>query len=221
MPTFNRAGLLERALASVLQQHDPDWELLVADDGSDDGTPGLLARWRTREPRVRSWRHNNRGQAASRNRLIGLARAPWIAFLDSDDELEPRHLGRHRAAIRANPSVDVWQSPMRVVGSQTVPCANIPGADIHLDDCIGVGMLVIRRTTLVAAGGFPDVSYAEETALMQRLVAQGAQRGHLPDRSYVYHRSHAESLTRAKERLPLPEGYLPTAARMAELMDPG
>ena len=148
MPTFNRAGFLGRALVSVLAQHETQWELLIADDGSGDGTPGVLASWRQRDPRIRTWRHDNRGQAASRNRLLHEARAPWIAFLDSDDELEPDHLARHREAIEADPAVDIWLSPMRVVGSSMVPCAENPGEDIHLDDCIGVGMLVLRRDGL-------------------------------------------------------------------------
>ncbi len=201
MPTFNRASLLGRALVSVVAQHETDWELLIADDGSADGTPGLLADWRQREPRIRTWRHDNRGQAASRNRLLRQARAPWIAFLDSDDELEPDHLARHREAIEAEPAVDLWLSPMRVVGSSMVPCAQNPGEDIHLDDCIGVGMLVLRRDVLLAAGGFPEIAYAEESALMQRLLANGVRRGHLARRTYVYHRGHAGSLTHGR---PLP-----------------
>lgn len=196
MPTFNRAGFLGRALVSVLAQHDTAWELLIADDGSGDDTPSVLAGWRQRDPRIRTWRHDNRGQAASRNRLLHEARAPWIAFLDSDDELEPDHLARHREAIEADPAVDIWLSPMRVVGSSMVPCAENPGEDIHLDDCIGVGMLVLRRQVMLAAGGFPDIAYAEESALMQRLLANGGRRGHLARRSYVYHRCHAGSLTR-------------------------
>jgi glycosyltransferase involved in cell wall biosynthesis len=196
MPTFNRAGFLGRALVSVLAQHETGWELLIADDGSADGTPGVLADWRQRDPRIRTWRHDNRGQSASRNRLLHEARAPWIAFLDSDDELEPDHLARHREAIEADPAVDIWMSPMRVVGSSMVPCAEKPGEDIHLDDCIGVGMLVLRREAMLAAGGFPDLAYAEESALMQRLLANGDKRGYLARRTYVYHRSHSDSLTR-------------------------
>lgn len=196
MPTFNRAGLLERALDSVLAQHETQWELLIADDGSTDATPRVLAQWRLREPRIRTWRHENRGQAASRNRLLHCARAPWIAFLDSDDELEPDHLARHREAIQADPAVDVWLSPMRVVGDPMLPCAETPGRTVHVDACIGVGMLVLRREAMLSVGGFPDIDYAEEAALMRRLVADGARCGHLARRTYVYHRSHAASLTR-------------------------
>ncbi|MBW8368939.1 MAG: glycosyltransferase family 2 protein [Arenimonas sp.] len=202
LPTFNRGNLLPRAVASVLAQHESSWELLVADDGSSDGTAEVLAAYRKRDDRVHTWQHANRGQAASRNRLLLEARAPWIAFLDSDDEIEPDHLSRHREAIEAEPAVDIWVSPMRVMGSSMVPCAHNPGQDIHLDHCIGVGMLVLRRELMLAVGGFPDLAYAEESALMRRLLAHGGQRGYLARRSYVYHRNHPESLTR-EQRLPV------------------
>lgn len=202
LPTYNRSGLLPRAVASVLAQHEAAWELLVADDGSSDGTEQVLATCRGRDARIRTWHHANRGQAASRNRLLLEARAPWIAFLDSDDEIEPDHLARHREAIEAEPAVDIWVSPMQVMGSSMVPCAKNPGQQIHLDDCIGVGMLVLRRELMLAVGGFPDLPYAEESALMQRLLAHGGQRGYLARRSYIYHRSHANSITR-DQRLPV------------------
>lgn len=195
MPTYNRARLLDRAVASVLAQSDPAWELLVTDDGSIDGTWATLCDWRRSDRRISCWRHANRGQAASRNAMLQNARAPWIVFLDSDDEFEPAHLARHRHAIEADPSVDVWLSPMRVVGSPLVPCMHDPDNFIHVDACIGVGMLVIRRDVILAAGGFPDIGYAEESALMDRLVCSGVRLQRLQDRSYVYHRSHTDSIT--------------------------
>lgn len=195
MPTYNRASLLDRAVDSVLAQSDPDWELLVTDDGSLDGTWATLCEWRRSDHRIVCWRHANRGQAATRNAMLQHARAPWIVFLDSDDEFQPEHLARHRSAIEADPSVDLWLSPMRVVGSPLVPCMHEPGKLIHVDACIGVGMLAVRREVILAAGGFPDVGYAEESALMDRLMASGVHTRRLLERSYIYHRSHADSIT--------------------------
>ena len=94
LPTHNRAELLGRALASVVAQQEPRWELLIVDDGSTDSTWPLLCDWRVREPRLRCWWQSNRGQSASRpvgqsasrNRMLQAAQAPWIVFLDSDDE---------------------------------------------------------------------------------------------------------------------------------------
>lgn len=200
LPTFNRAALLERALASVCAQSEPDWELLVADDGSTDHTWALLAQWQAREPRIARWRHPNRGQAASRNRVLEEARGEWILFLDSDDELHPSHLALRRQAIESQPWIEMWLSPMRVVGSPLVPCMLEHGRLIHVDRCIGVGMLLVRRECLLAIGGFPDVGYAEESGLLQRLHDAGTRTGRLGARTYIYHRGHASSLTLDRQR---------------------
>lgn len=195
LPTYNRARLLDRALASVLAQCEPDWELLVTDDGSIDGTWASLCDWRRQDDRLRCWRHANRGQSASRNAMLSHARAPWVVFLDSDDEYEPHHLSRRREAIESAPDIDLWISPMRVVGSPLVPCLHHSGALIHIDHCIGVGMLAIRREALLAVGGFPELDYAEESALMANLLALGVSHRRLQERSYIYHRGHPDTIT--------------------------
>lgn len=166
MPTFNRAPLLKRAIFSVLAQDEEAWELLVADDGSTDETWPLLCDWQAADSRIRCWKHANRGQSATRNRLLGEARASWVVFLDSDDEFEPAHLSKRRAAIASDSDVDLWISPMRVVGDPLVPCLHHPGRMIHVDRCVGVGMIVVRREAILAAGGFPDMAYAEDTAMV-------------------------------------------------------
>lgn len=200
MPTFNRAGLLGRAMSSVLAQNEASWELLVADDGSTDETWPLLRGWQTADERIRCWRHGNRGQAVARNGLLGESRAPWIVFLDSDDEFEPAHLSKRREAIASDGDIDMWISPMRVVGNPLVPCSERQGQMIHIDKCVGVGMIVVRREVILAAGGFPELAYAEDTAMISRLVASGARTRQLAQRSYVYHRDHSDSITHNQSR---------------------
>lgn len=195
MPTFNRAGLLGRAMSSVLAQDEVAWELLVADDGSTDETWPLLCGWRSADARIRCWRHDNLGQSAARNGLLGKARAPWIAFLDSDDEFEPGHLSKRREAIASDGDVDMWISPMRVVGDPLVPCSEHHGQMIHVDQCVGVGMIVVRREVILAAGGFPELAYAEDSAMISRLLVDGARTRQLAQRSYVYYRDHANTIT--------------------------
>lgn len=196
LPTCHRASLLDRALASVLAQSEQAWELLVTDDGSIDGTWASLCDWRRQDDRLTCWRHANRGQSVSRNRMLQHARAPWVVFLDSDDEYEPHHLARRRAAIEADPAIDLWISPMRVVGSPLVPCQEHPGRMIHIDRCVGVGTLAMRREAILAVGGFPEIDYAEEFGLMTRLLAAGIHLRRLDERSCVDHRSHADTITR-------------------------
>jgi glycosyltransferase involved in cell wall biosynthesis len=203
MPTLNRAALLGRSISSVLAQHEPAWELLVADDGSTDATWPLLCDWQAADTRIRCWRHANCGQSATRNRLLAEAKAPWIVFLDSDDEFEPAHLSKRREAIAADGNVDLWISPMRVVGNPLVRCRHHPGRMVHVDNCVGVGMLVVRREAILAAGGFPEMAYAEDTAMVSRLVLSGVRSRQLPHRSYVYHRDHADSVTHNYRPMPI------------------
>ena len=102
MPTYNRVALLERAVQSVVNQTYAHYELIVIDDGSEDGTSDWLA---VRFPAVHAVRHgSNRGVAAARNTGLSIARGGIIAFLDSDDAWRPTYLERHVASLNQNPS---------------------------------------------------------------------------------------------------------------------
>lgn len=87
IPAFNRARTIEAALRSVQAQTCPDWEVIVVDDGSQDGTVDVVTRYTKEDDRIHLRRHaRNRGPAAARNTGIQHARGRWIAFLDSDDQ---------------------------------------------------------------------------------------------------------------------------------------
>jgi glycosyltransferase involved in cell wall biosynthesis len=83
IPTYNRLPMVKEAVDSVLAQDFEDFELMVVDDGSTDGTADEMKRY---GGRVRLLRHSeNRGVSAARNRGILNAKGKYIAFLDSDD----------------------------------------------------------------------------------------------------------------------------------------
>jgi glycosyltransferase involved in cell wall biosynthesis len=93
IPTFNRAGLLGRALGSVESQTFSDFEVIIVDDGSHDDTPVVLENWRPRlEPRIHTIFLSHNGVAKARNAGIAASRGRFIAFLDSDDQWLPNHL---------------------------------------------------------------------------------------------------------------------------------
>ncbi|HEY8154210.1 MAG TPA: glycosyltransferase family 2 protein [Myxococcota bacterium] len=102
IPTYNRAHLVGRALASALAQVTPLDEILVVDDGSSDGTEQALADYRDR---IRYLRTPNRGAGAARNRGIREATRDLVAFLDSDDEWMPGKLELARRWLAARPDV--------------------------------------------------------------------------------------------------------------------
>ena len=84
LPTYNRLATLPRAVASVIAQNEQNFELIIIDDGSTDETRAWLAT--LDDPRIRVTRsERSQGPSAARNIGIGMAIAPVLAFLDSDD----------------------------------------------------------------------------------------------------------------------------------------
>jgi glycosyltransferase involved in cell wall biosynthesis len=93
IPTYNRKQSISRALESVYDQSFGEFEVIVVDDCSTDGTPETLRaqNW----PRLRIIEHaENKGAAAARNTGFDAAKAPYVALLDSDDEWKPDKLSK-------------------------------------------------------------------------------------------------------------------------------
>ncbi len=98
IPLFDKARFLAQTLDGVRAQTFRDWELLVVDDGSRDGGPGIARAFAAGEPRARMLRHPGGAHlGAFASRLLGArrARAPVIALLDADDVWERDYLARH------------------------------------------------------------------------------------------------------------------------------
>ena len=102
IPTHQRRDWVLRAIESVQRQRFRDWELIVMDDGSEDGTYAVVNRMG--DNRIRCLRQPKRGVSAARNHGIRRARYDWIAFLDSDDSWRPRKLERQLEALEAEPA---------------------------------------------------------------------------------------------------------------------
>ncbi len=100
IPVYNRKELVRRAIRSALSQTHTDFEIIVVDDGSDDGTAQLLEETYGEQDRILILpQATNRGVSASRNLGIGAASGEWIALLDSDDEWRPPKLERQLSAL--------------------------------------------------------------------------------------------------------------------------
>jgi glycosyltransferase involved in cell wall biosynthesis len=98
---FNRQGLIRRAIDSVLAQTHQDFEVLVVDDGSTDGS--VKAVKTIADSRLRIISQSNRGPGAARNRGAGEARGEYLAFLDADDEWMPDFLRQSLDALEHAP----------------------------------------------------------------------------------------------------------------------
>ncbi|MDT0650500.1 glycosyltransferase [Autumnicola edwardsiae] len=98
IPTYNRAGLVEQAIQSVLRQTYPFIQIIVADDGSTDNTPELFSKY----PQVTFLQLDHGGQAHARNNGLKQAKGEYIATLDSDDTWEPDFIEKSLKIIEEN-----------------------------------------------------------------------------------------------------------------------
>src|SRR5262245_16688669 len=95
MPAHNSERYIAHAIESVIAQSFPDWELIIADDASKDGTPALVVEAVGRDSRIKMIRlDTSAGAAGARNIAIQKAVGRYIAFLDSDDIWLPEKLER-------------------------------------------------------------------------------------------------------------------------------
>jgi len=98
VPAYNAEAFIERALASVLVQTESDFEVLVIDDASTDGTAARVARIAREDRRVRLLRMTaNAGPGAARNRGLAEACGEWVALLDADDGFAAQRIATLRA----------------------------------------------------------------------------------------------------------------------------
>jgi len=105
IPVYNRAELVAQAIGSVQRQEGVEVDILVADDGSTDETAAAVAALAMSDNRIQLIRGHNGGPAAARNRAVAVARADYLAFLDSDDLIPPGRLRRQIGKLERRPDV--------------------------------------------------------------------------------------------------------------------
>jgi glycosyltransferase involved in cell wall biosynthesis len=166
VPAHQREDLLGDTLASVQRQTFTDWECIVVDDGSTDGTGAVARAFAARDPRFRCVRRPRSSAAAARNHGLALARGRYASFLDSDDLFEPDKLAWQHAALEAEPRAvlvygDTWQflheDPARG-GLYLERVARKPAGDAfeELLVCSSIYSPTVRVEALRAVGGFDE-----------------------------------------------------------------
>lgn len=154
IPTYNRAALLARALASVRAQTVPAREVLVIDDGSTDDTADVC---RAAGLPLRYERQANAGPSAARNLGARLAQAPWIAFLDSDDLWAPTKLAEQGAALAVAPAARWSLTSAELIGLDDRPVAGRGGLDRILPAFDEAGLATVAYLErFLAPAGAPD-----------------------------------------------------------------
>ncbi len=218
IPVRDGARYLPQCLDSVMAQTQPVRAAVVVDDGSIDATPDILADYQRRWSALEIVRTEKRGLPHARNSGIARCRAPFIAFLDSDDVWSANKLERQLPIFAADARVGFVYCGYRLINQDGQPSSRQVIAptlrgDVLADLLIGGNLIsgsgsavVARRSLLSRAGGFDEsFSFAEDWDLWLRL-AELSQVDFVPE-PLVAIRLHNESMqhrnTRHKLKLQL------------------
>ncbi len=152
LPAYNAADSLPRALDSVFAQSLGDLEVIVADDGSTDGTAERAEATAGGDGRLRVLRSaGNAGAAAARNRAFAAARGDWLALLDADDAMAPGRLER-LVALGEEERADIVADNLHLVSETGEP----QGTALQADDALFVAPLTaasfLRRNLFLTRG---------------------------------------------------------------------
>jgi teichuronic acid biosynthesis glycosyltransferase TuaG len=188
-PNFNGARHLDSTRAALQQQEVQDWEWLVVDDGSTDGSVELVAAWSASDARIHLLRApSNAGAGPARNLGTAHSRGRYVAFLDADDVWEESKLREQLAFMEASGALFSYTSfrYMPETGGAAGVIAKVPQRMRYRDALKNTAILT--STVMIDTHGiqrseieFPDVRRGQDTALWWRLLrtygpASGVQR---------------------------------------------
>ncbi|MGN6626921.1 MAG: glycosyltransferase family 2 protein [Tepidisphaeraceae bacterium] len=207
MPVFNAGAFLPKTVASVLGQTWADFEFIIIDDGSTDGSGARLRALAESDRRIRLVSRPNRGFVASLTEALGMAQAPLIARMDADDIARPDRLAKQVAFMQAHPEVVVLGGAYDLIDARGRRLRTMHQPTDHatlLRHCLAGTtplchpLTMIRRDALDRVGGYDPATFpAEDLDLWLRLAAVG-RLACLPDVLLSY-RLHAGSISETKQ----------------------
>lgn len=198
IPTYDRVGLLGAALDSVAAQTFQDFEIVIVDDGSTDGTREYVA---SRSEQIRYLWQPNQGVAEARNHGLRVIHPEFVAFLDSDDLWQPTFLQETVGLLRQDPSLALVYTRFtstntagRVLsGHNKVPFSGDVTLRLFASTFIHTSAVVARSHVIRDAGGFDGrLSHNEDYDLWLRLSLR--HRFGLISEPLCIRRCHPESL---------------------------
>ena len=202
LPVYNRADFVDEAVRSILKQAFEDFEFIIIDDGSTDGSSAVLQKLARKDTRIRLVHKENSGLIASLNRGLDMAEGQYVARMDSDDISHPERFERQVRFLEANPSVgvlgttaDFIDADGRMSDSWPVPeRSDVIAWRLLFNNCMCHPSVMMRASVMDRLGGYaPWAIYAEDYELWTRAI-QITRVANLPD-SLLQFRRHNDSVT--------------------------
>ena len=230
MPVRDGERYLDEALASIRAQTLRDLEIVVVDDGSRDGTAGILHRHAAEEPRLKIVAQPPSGVAAALNRGIAESSAPLIARMDADDISKPHRLAAQYGALLGHPRVAVLGSAYEVIDrtgkihrqAQPPQLPDDISRILKTSNCIAHPTVLMRREAVVSVGGYRRAFPACEDYDLWLRLDEKADLLNLSDALLLYREHAAQETRRDIEQRSLSElaARLSAGFRRDGLVDP-
>jgi glycosyltransferase involved in cell wall biosynthesis len=248
LPVHNAARYVAGSIESILGQTLGDFELLILDDGSTDGSLEVLRCYAARDPRIRLTSRPNKGLAPSLNELVDQSRGEFLARMDADDVALPERFERQVAYLRAHPECVLLGCRVRLIDPDGDPLCDWCNRQDHealdavflrgeMSTEISHPAIMMRRDDVLAVGKYREFPVIEDVDLFLRLAERG-RIANLPEVLLLY-RIHAENISKApsyhdaiewayvqivrdaRRRRGLPEAGDPTAVSGRPRVEPG
>jgi hypothetical protein len=201
IPAFNAERTVAAAIRSVLAQRFQDFEVIVVDDGSTDGTSDEVRQ--VQDERIRLVRQGNEGSSAARNAALRIARGAYASFLDADDLLLPDFLTEMQEAFARRPDAGIVDCAHWLLEERTGRIAAAPqsGPEPLPDDPAEMILLLLREniiwgtatvpmSVLTEVRGFrPSLRACVDYELWLRIVARGHRVVRAPGTLVVWRRT--------------------------------
>ncbi len=201
LPVHDAAGTVARAVASIQRQTRADWELVAVDDGSTDGSRGILEGAARADRRIRVIPQPHGGIVEALNTAVAAARGGWLARMDADDEAHPERLEEQVAFLQAHPEIGVVGCLVAHGGDRVsqsgyarhVEWLNslVTPEQIALNRFIEAPLahpsVMFRRELVTRYGGYLAGDFPEDYELWLRWAEQGVRMAKVPRTLLTWH----------------------------------
>lgn len=205
IPAYNAKDFIHETIESTLNQTHSNFELLIINDGSKDGTDKLIDEYALRDSRIRVIHKTNSGVSDTRNRGIQEAKGDIVFFLDADDVWNTNNIEKKIKYITTK-NTDAVFSACEMIDEKSVSFTTYLGGseDLCLEDMLlskgnyttAPSGIAIKKSVLNAVGGFDvNLSNNADQDFFIRILAAGYKIGYIPDALWKY-RIHSGSMSK-------------------------
>lgn len=214
LPVYNAERYLTQALDSILGQTYGDFELILSDNASTDGTSAICRAYASRDARIRYYRNEkNLGAARNFNRVFELSSAEYFKWAPYDDLLAPEFLARSVETLDKHQEAVLCYSRARIVDEQGAFVVNYdPGPDtssptpherfrsLILHPEYALQLLGLIRSSVLKTTSLHGSYPSSDEVLLAELAVRGAFH-EIPERLYIYRRHSEQSTSEPQQRL--------------------